>query len=221
MLIRKQSNANAVEVSTSIKDKLKILESDNAKDNLKFTFAQNDADFTADSSFSDLFNVGPRLGGHINYTICKQAAVCGGISYTYLKMKNEVRGNVTRKPYFTTPYFNVDGILNFGGFMKPSSMINPYLTAGAGAYMWKVNDDGVGGNAIKLASTKEFRNTSPGIHFGPGVEFFATPVLSIFAEGKYHLIFTKDNDKFGPEFKNLGAVDATVGPTYHFSLGGK
>jgi opacity protein-like surface antigen len=184
-------------------------------------FIPASGDFTADSSFSDFFSVGPGFGAHVNYTICKQAAVRGGFSYTFLKMKDEARGNMTNKPYLATPYLYLDGILNFGGFMKPGSTINPYLAAGAGFYTWKVTDDGVGGDAIKLANNEEFKNTSLGIHFGPGVEFFATPALSIFAEGKYHLIFTKDNDKFGPEFKNLGAVDATVGLTYHFSLGRK
>lgn len=52
------------------------------------------------------------------------------------------------------------------------------------------------------------------------MEVFATPALSIFAEGKYHMLFTKDEDKFGDDFGNLGAMAVTVGVTYHFSIAG-
>jgi opacity protein-like surface antigen len=137
-----------------------------------------------------------------------------------MKMKDEAIGDSELEPHFSTPYFYLDGVLNFGGFMKPGGMINPYIVAGPGVYMWKVTDDGANGDAI-LVGEEEFKKTSLGIHFGPGIEIFATPKLSIFAEGKYHIVFTEDEEKFGPEFANMSAIDISAGLTYHFNLGTK
>ncbi|MDD4053114.1 MAG: efflux RND transporter permease subunit, partial [candidate division Zixibacteria bacterium] len=58
MLIRKQSDANAVDVSRMVKEKLKALETSYAGENLRFTIAQDDAEFTiasADAVKFDLF----------------------------------------------------------------------------------------------------------------------------------------------------------------------
>lgn len=174
-------------------------------------------DITSDSTFSDYFNAGPGLGGHVTYAITKEAAIRAGFSYTFLKLKDEANGDPDLEPYFRTPYFYLDGVLNLGGFMKPEGIVNPYLTAGPGIYMWTMTDDGVDGDPMRIGQ-EEFKKTSLGLHFGPGVEIFATPALSLFAEGKYHLIFTEDEEKFGEDFANLSGVDVSAGVTYHFNI---
>jgi hypothetical protein len=182
-------------------------------------------DFTADSSFSDYFSAGPGFGAHINYTPIKEFTIRGGFTYAFMKMKDEVRGDMAGEPYLSTPYAYVDGVLNLGSFIKaPKNIVNPYVVAGGGMYFWKVTDDGVNGDPITFpysGSREEWKATSFGAHFGAGVEVYATPSLSVFAEGKYHIIITKDEDKFGPDFANLGAIDAMVGVTYHFPIAGK
>ncbi len=177
-------------------------------------------DITNDSSFSDFFKAGPQFGAHVNYTPIKELTLRTGFSYAFMKMKDEVRGSGTNEPYFTAPYAYVDAVLNLGSLIKSEkNIVNPYIAAGGGAYFWKVTDDGVGGDAQKLGNNEEFKKTSLGVHFGPGVEILATPALSIFAEGKYHIILTKDEDKFGKDFKNMGAIEVAAGLTYHFPLG--
>jgi HAE1 family hydrophobic/amphiphilic exporter-1 len=57
MLIRKQSNANAVDVSSDVKNKLKELESTYASENLRFTVAQDDATFTIASANAVKFDI--------------------------------------------------------------------------------------------------------------------------------------------------------------------
>jgi hypothetical protein len=179
-------------------------------------------DITADSSLNDFFKAGPAFGAHINYTFVPQFSVRGGFTYTFMKMKDEVIGSDTEEPYFTTPYAYIDGILNIGGFMKSENNIfNPYIVAGGGLYFWKVTDDGAGGDAALLDNDEEWKKTSFGVHFGPGVEIYATPALSIFAEAKYHILFAKDEDKFGVDFKNPGMIDVIAGLTYHFPIAGK
>jgi opacity protein-like surface antigen len=175
-------------------------------------------DVTKDSSLSDVFKTGPVFGAHVNYTLMKEVTVRGGFAYAFMKMKDEARGDRTGEPFFTTPYLYVDGILNCGPFIKPGGIINPYVVAGGGVYMWKVTDDGAGGDAILLENKEEFKKTSFGLHFGAGAEVYATPALSIYAEGKYHMLFTEDTDKFSDDFGNAGAIDVSVGLTYHLPL---
>ncbi|MDD4052841.1 MAG: outer membrane beta-barrel protein [candidate division Zixibacteria bacterium] len=182
-------------------------------------------DFTIDSSFSDYFGVGPGFGAHLTYTPVKEFTLRGGFTYTFMKLKDEVRGDMSEEPYFSAPYAYVDGVFNLGSFIKAEkNIVNPYILAGGGVYFWKVTDDGVNGDPITFpygAGTEEWKGTSFGAHFGAGVEVFVTPALSLFAEGKYHLMITKDEDKFGDDFANLGAIDAMVGLTYHFPIAGK
>ncbi len=177
-------------------------------------------DITNDSSFSDIFKAGPQFGAHVNYTPIKELTLRTGFSYAFMKMKDEVRGSGTNEPYFSVTYAYVDGVLNLGSLIKSErSVVNPYIAAGGGMYFWKITEDGVGGDAQKLGNNEEFKKTSLGLHFGPGVEIFATPALSVFVEGKYHIILTKDEDKFGADFKNMSAIEVAAGLTYHFPLG--
>jgi opacity protein-like surface antigen len=175
-------------------------------------------DAAVDSSFSDYFGIGPGFGAHVSYTPIKQVTVRAGFSYAFMKMKDEVAGDAAVEPYLSTPYVYLDGVLNGGGFMKPGSIINPYAIAGGGVYMWKITDDGVNGDARVLGNLEEMKKTSPGLHFGAGLEVFATPQLSVFAEGKYHMVFMEDTEKFGEDFGNLGAIDVSAGLTYRLPL---
>ncbi len=61
MLIRKQANANAVDVSEAVKNKLNELESSHASENLRFTVAQDDADFTIASADAVKFDIGAAI----------------------------------------------------------------------------------------------------------------------------------------------------------------
>lgn len=183
-------------------------------------------DITIDSSFSDYFGVGPGFGAHLTYTPVKELTLRGGFTYTFLKLKDDAKGSdVSGDPYFSAPYAYVDGVLNLGSFIKSEKkVINPYILAGGGLHFWKMTDDGVNGDAITSpygTGTEEWKKTSFGVHFGAGLEYFVTPDLSLFAEGKYHVLLTKDEDKFGDDFANLGAIDALVGFTYHFPIAGK
>jgi hypothetical protein len=183
-------------------------------------------DITSDSSFGDYFGIGPGFGAHVAYTPIKELTLRGGFTYTFLKLKDDVKGDdITGDPYFSAPYAYVDGVLNLGNFIKAEKkVVNPYLLAGGGLHFWKMTDDGMNGDPVTFPydnSTEKWKGTSFGTHFGAGVEYFVTPDLSLFAEGKYHILFTKDEDKFGDDFANLGPIDAIVGFTYHFPIAGK
>ena len=177
-------------------------------------------DVTTDTSFGDIFKTGPAFGAHVNYLAAKQLTLQAGFDYSFMKMKDEYRGDIVGEPYLTMPHVYLDGILNLGSFFKSeSNIINPYLLAGGGLYFWKVTEDGAGGDAILLENGVELSKTSLGLQFGAGCEVYATPQISLFAEGKYHLVFTEDTETFGEDFGNLGAISVKAGLTYHFPLG--
>lgn len=184
-------------------------------------------DITQDSSLSDFYKLGPGFGIHATYGIIPGFSVRAGLSYAFMKMEDEPAAgrNDDGDPYFTAPYLYLDGVCNLGGVLGgPQNPFNPYLLAGGGLYFWKASKDGVTGNAFILTNGEQFKKTSPGLNFGGGFEYFATPQLSLFAESKYHLVFAKDEDKFGtdyPDFDNLGLLDISAGLTYHFPVGAK
>ncbi len=178
-------------------------------------------DVGVDESFSDAFGIGPKFGAHVNYGIIPELTARAGFSYTFMKVDDDYNDGEVLEPYFTAPYVYVDAVFNLGSFFKAEdNMLNPYLLGGGGMYFWKVTDDGAGGDAILLENNEELSKTSFGLNFGAGLEVYATPDLSIFAEGKYHMIFAEDTDTFGDYPENLGATDVSVGLTYHFPIGG-
>lgn len=179
-------------------------------------------DVTANDGFGDYFGIGPNFGIHAQYNVIKELSLRTGFTYSFMKMDDEKvdEQGLTGEPYFTSPYIYLDGVFNLGNYINQgNSIFNPYAFAGCGMYFWKITDDGVGGDAIVLENGEEFKKTSFGMRFGAGVEVFATPQLSVFAEGKYAMIFSEDTDKFGDDFGNMGLVEITGGLTYYFPLG--
>jgi opacity protein-like surface antigen len=179
-------------------------------------------EIASNTTFSDVFNVGPTFEARIMYLPMKHLTVLAGFDYSFLKMEDESRVGIAGEPYFTMPCVYIDGILNIGDLINnPDNILNPYVLAGGGLYFWKVTDDGVGGDAILLENGEDFSKTSFGLQFGAGLEVFATPQLSIFVEGKYHHIFSEDTDEFGDKFSNLGTISVNAGVTYYVPLGSK
>ena len=176
-------------------------------------------DVTSDSSIGYFFDLGPSFGVHVCYGVIPEFSVEAGFKYSFMKMKDEVNDEPSKEPYLNMPQIYVDGILNLGSFMeKENNMINPFVRAGVGIYPWKLTEDDVTGDPVQLDNGEEFKKTSFGLNFGAGLEYFATPELSLFAEGKFHYVFTKDEDKFGPDFDDTGHIGVTAGLTYYFPI---
>ncbi|MGB5106686.1 MAG: outer membrane beta-barrel protein [Candidatus Zixiibacteriota bacterium] len=179
-------------------------------------------DVTSDSSFNDYFKAGPDLGLHLSFVPVQHLTLEAGFDYAFMKLKDEVRPDPNLEPYFSVPYVYLNAKWNIGALIKSEkNIVNPYLLAGGGVYFWKVTDDGAGGDAIALANGEEFKKSSFGLQLGAGSEFFVSHNISVFAEGKYHLIFTEDTEKFGDNFANLSAISVTGGLTFYFPLGAK
>lgn len=176
-------------------------------------------DVTADSSISDIFNVGPTFGLHVGYGITKEISLKAGFGYAFMSISDDANADPDNEPHLTMPNIYLNGVLNLGSFInKENNMFNPFFEAGPALYFWKVTDDGAGGDAIVLDNNEELKKTSFGLNFGAGLDIFATPDLAISAEGKYHLIFSEDEDAFGPDFGNMNILEVKLGLTYYFPL---
>ncbi len=172
----------------------------------------------ADSSVSDYFDVGPSFGIRVKYGVMKWLSAETGFNYTYMKLKDEVNEDPVNEPYLNMPQFYLDGVVELGSFFNnPDNKLNPFVKAGVGLYPWKVTEDGVNGDAMTDGG-EEFSKTSFGLNFGAGLEVFATDNFSFYTESKYHIVFTKDEDKFGPDFDNTGYLDVLGGINYYFPL---
>ena len=180
---------------------------------------------TADSTVSDYFKAGPSFGFHVKYNVIKEVGIQAGFNYAFMQMEDAiVKDSSAPDPYINMPQIYLEGILNMGSFFNdnnPNNIWNPFITAGVGLYPWKITTDGVNGDAQLLSNNEELKKTSFGINFGGGLEVFATPKISFFAQGKYHYIFTSDSDTFGadlPDFDDTGYLEFTGGMTYYFPL---
>ncbi|MDX9859139.1 MAG: outer membrane beta-barrel protein [candidate division Zixibacteria bacterium] len=176
-------------------------------------------DLSGDSTIADYFGLGPAFGVHVKYGVMKEVSLEAGFRYTFLKIKDDANTFLPDEPNIVAPEIYLDGIVNFGPFFRnPNNSINPFVKAGVGLIPWKYTEDGAGGDAIVLGNDEEFKKTSLGMNFGGGLEVFATPDLSIFAEGRYLMVFSEDEDKFGADFGNMGNVNISVGLTYYLPV---
>jgi len=176
-------------------------------------------DITADSSFGDFFDCGPAFGLHVRYGLIKEVTLEAGFRYGFMKMKDDANDMLPDEPHFVAPEIYINGIWNIGTiFNKTDNIFNPFVKAGVALVPWKVTDDGAGGDAVVLDNNEEFKKTSFGLNFGGGLEVFATPDLAVYAEGRYLMLFSEDEDAFGDDFGNLGSINVNVGLTYYLPL---
>ncbi|MEW5923130.1 MAG: outer membrane beta-barrel protein [Candidatus Zixiibacteriota bacterium] len=176
-------------------------------------------DITADSSFGDYYDIGPAFGMHVRYGLIKEVTLETGLRYSFNKIKDDANGDPANEPYFVAPEVYLNGIVNLGSFFNnPDNIINPFVKAGVALVPWRVTDDGAGGDAVKLANDEEWKKTSFGLNFGAGLEVFATPDLSLYAEGRYLMVFSEDEDVFGNDFGNMGDLTINLGLTYYLPL---
>jgi hypothetical protein len=184
----------------------------------------------ADKNLSDVVGFFGFPALEIKYVVMDKVAVGinGGYGYMPLKDEEKPSGYEDITPAFNVPYMTVNGTFNFGPMMKAEdNKLNPFLTAGAGMYMWffarnERTDKIYAGELIPGTSAdEELKGTSLGINFGGGVEYLAAEKLAVFGRVNYHMVMTKDEDKFGDDFGNHGFLTFGVGVTYYLLAGGE
>jgi opacity protein-like surface antigen len=152
----------------------------------------------------------------VKYVVMDKVAVAinGGYGYMPVKDDKKAEGLEDLTPALNMPYVSLNGTFNFGPMMKAEdNKLNPFLTAGAGMYMWYFS---VNERTDKLHRMgEEFKGSSLGINVGGGVEYFAMENLAVFGRLNYHYVMMKDEDKFGEDFGNQGFLMFGAGVTYY------
>lgn len=118
------------------------------------------------------------------------------------------------------PYVSLNGTFNFGPMIQAEdNKVNPFITAGAGIYMWYFSEnERTNKLSAPVDTTEEFKASSLGINVGGGVEYFAMENLSVFGRVNYHLVLMKDEDRFGADFDNQGFLTFGAGISCYFNM---
>jgi len=188
--------------------------------------------FNAENNLSDMVDFHAFPAVEIKYVVMDKVAVGINGGYGYMPIKEEKKdkylpGLKDQTPAFNIPFLAVNGTFNFGPMIgEEDNLINPFLTAGAGLYMWyfsrnertdKIKTEEVlTGN---YQSGEELKATSFGFNVGGGVEYFATEKLAVFGRVNYHMAMTKDTAKFGDDFGPHGFLTFGAGVTYYLFTG--
>jgi opacity protein-like surface antigen len=141
-------------------------------------------------------------GGELKYTVNETTSLAAG--YTLIPFKLNV-----------DDVFGADaaGVSISGGelktgiisanllkyFTSPEASAGFYLTLGGGYYMFTFNDikvDGVSQEVTDQKTEKKF-----GLNGGLGLEIKMADKLALFAEGKYHYVFTKEEKNVEADMK--------------------
>ncbi len=158
----------------------------------------------------------------LKYVVMDKAAVAVNFGYGYMPIKDDKKpeGLEDLTPALNLPYVTLNGTFNFGPMMQAEdNKLNPFLTAGAGMYMWYFSGNERSEKLYvvgKSGEEEEFKATSLGINVGGGVEYFAMENLAVFGRLNYHMVMMKDEDKFGEYFDNQGFLMFGAGVTYYF-----
>ena len=182
--------------------------------------------YSSDLNLSDAVGFYPFPAVEVKYVVMDKVSIAGNFGYGYMPIKDEKKGEIwpywenrlaDLTPALNMPYFSLNGVFNFGPMMKAEdNKLNPFLTAGAGIYMWYFS---VNERTDKLPHpsnlSEDHKGTSLGINVGGGVEYFAMEMLAVFGRLNYHYVMMKDEDKFGKDFGNQGFLMFGVGVTYY------
>lgn len=186
--------------------------------------------FDAEDNLSDVVGFYGFPAVEIKYVIMDKVAVGINGGYGYMPVKDEKKpdGYEDLTPALNMPYVALNGTFNFGPMIKAEdNKLNPFATAGVGMYMWYASrnertDKLLVGEVLDVGeAAEELKASSFGINIGGGVEYFATEKLAVFGRLNYHMVMTKDEDKFGKDFGNHGFLTFGAGVTYYLFTGGE
>ena len=165
-------------------------------------------------------NPGASLGLGLRYQMNDNFILELGYDFCWLSVKgdNQPFAYKEKNPALNLQMLTVNGIF----FLMSGYRLEPYLTLGAGLYPWEFSQVPIWGSPWPApAKPKEsFSNHSLAFNIGLGVDAPLSSKLAVFAELKYHYIFSRNPGKFGTDdFTQQDFLGLNMGFTYSF--GGK
>jgi len=169
----------------------------------------------------DVVENGPSLGLSWQYFPLRSVGVQVGYELGWMNFEKRYRSEAGKTPAFVVHQITLAGLYNFSELVGSNARVRPLVSAGVGLYPFRITEDGITGEAQMLPNGHRFQKSSLGLNAGAGVEVLATNRASVFGGARYHLLFSRDNDRFGAEsnFGDQGLLSFGIGLSYHFPIG--
>lgn len=113
------------------------------------------------------------------------------------------------------PSFTTSALVFGNCYHFTDALLRPFVAAGAGIYFWNMNTDKPLGGVLRIGGTR-FQKMSYGLNAGGGLEWAASPQLSIVLEARYHYILAQDRFLFGDAFTEQGVLTLGLGASCFF-----
>jgi opacity protein-like surface antigen len=172
------------------------------------------------AKLSNVVNLGAGLSLGLRYQMNEDFILELGYDFCWLSVKGDSQPFAYKEqnPALNLQMLTVNGIF----FLMSGYRLEPYLTLGAGLYPWEFSQVPIWGSPWPGPAKPEenFSDLSPAINIGLGVDAPLSSKLALFAELKYHYIFSRNPGKFGTDdFTQQDFLGLSLGFT--FSFGGK
>jgi opacity protein-like surface antigen len=169
---------------------------------------------------TDFLNTGANFGIAWQYFPLRNFGVEAAYELGWQNVANKYRNTAGQTPAFVVQQITLSGLYNFASVVGPNSRFRPYIGAGIGLYPFRLTQDGISGDVVKLANNNNFEKTSLGLNGSAGLEFQATNRLSISGGARYNYLFAKDNAKFGADsnFGDQALLSYGLGLSYHIGF---
>jgi DNA-binding response OmpR family regulator len=172
--------------------------------------------FGPDVKSTAFLQAGPDFGIAWQYFPRRSFGVQAAYELGWQNVEKAYRNDAGATPAFVVHQITLSGLYN----LIPGSRWRPYVGVGIGLYPFRLSQDGVSGDAEKLANGNELKRTSFGLNGNAGVEFSATKRFAIIGSAHYNYLFAKDDQKFGADsnFSDQALFSYGLGLSYHFGL---
>lgn len=176
-----------------------------------------DGNYNDTEKLKEVVNIGLGFGGGFRYKINENIFIDASYIFNWMSIKGDKEpfAYKEKSPAFNLQMFTLNGTF----FLKSDYMVEPYFTFGCGICPWKFSEDAIWGEAW-LAPGKpdeSFSNTSLGLNIGLGIESYFFSRFSVFAEIKYHYVFSRDVEKFGTDdFTEQDFLGLSIGLIFYF-----
>lgn len=173
--------------------------------------------YTDELKLHQVVNPGLGLNAGLRYRVNDYVYLEADYSFSWMGVKYGYRPFDYKefKPGFDLQTFSLNGI----AFLSTDFVVKPYVTFGVGLYPWEFSQKFLWTAPWPAPSnsSQTFSKTSLGFSYGLGLESQLSRRLAIFAQAKYHYIYSRDPDKFGTDdFTEQDFLGVSVGLVWSF-----
>jgi opacity protein-like surface antigen len=175
--------------------------------------------FTDTIKLNKAVGIGASLSAGLRYKLNDYFYLDAAYTFGWMGVKDDYQPTAYRVEG-ETPAFHL-GMITLNGtvFLSTGYAFAPYVTFGAGMYPWRFSQTAFGSGTWPAPGKpeNEFASTDFGLNGGLGVETYLFSKFMIFAELKYHYVFSRHPARFGTDdFNQQDFLCLNIGLVYHF-----